>query len=94
MRKARSKGGCPVVAGAGMLYLTRADPTRVRGRWFQALIEQYAAATSATPEIFLTGGDSPLLWPVLRGNVGLWPEMVLWPEMTLEGILHSAEGLP
>ena len=28
MRKAHSKGGCPVVAGAGMLYLTRADPTR------------------------------------------------------------------
>jgi type III pantothenate kinase len=53
-----------------------------------ALIERYSAAASALPEIYLTGGDSPLIRPALRGNV------VLWPEMTLEGIRLTAESLP
>lgn len=38
-------------------------------------------------EVFLTGGDGPLLHAVL-------PEAKPWPEMTLEGIRLSAEALP
>jgi type III pantothenate kinase len=53
-----------------------------------ALIERYAAAAPALPEIYLTGGDAPLLRPALRGKV------VVWPEMTLEGIRLTAESLP
>jgi type III pantothenate kinase len=54
----------------------------------RALIEEYSALATADPQIFLTGGDSPLLRPALRGNV------VLWPEMTLEGLRLTAEALP
>jgi type III pantothenate kinase len=52
----------------------------------RALIEQYAAAASAPPRVFLTGGDGPVLQTVL-------PEAQLWPTMTLEGIRLSAEAL-
>jgi type III pantothenate kinase len=52
-----------------------------------ALVEQYSTALAA-PEIYLTGGDAPLLLPALRGKV------VVWPEMTLEGIRLTAESLP
>jgi type III pantothenate kinase len=37
-------------------------------------------------EVFLTGGDAPLLSPVMD------PEVTHWPEMTLEGIRLSAEA--
>ena len=53
----------------------------------RALIEQYGAAAAAPPQVFLTGGDGPLLHSVL-------PEAQLWPAMTLEGIRLSAEALP
>jgi type III pantothenate kinase len=52
-----------------------------------ALIEQYGAVAAALPQVFLTGGDGPLLYSVL-------PEAQLWPAMTLEGIRLSAEALP
>ncbi|HJT75951.1 MAG TPA: hypothetical protein VJ739_02020, partial [Gemmataceae bacterium] len=46
----------------------------------RALTEEYAARTSARPEVFLTGGDAPLLHATLD------PAAQLWPTMTLEGI--------
>jgi type III pantothenate kinase len=39
------------------------------------------------PVIFLTGGDSELLAPIMD------PEVNVWPEMTLEGIRIAAEAL-
>jgi type III pantothenate kinase len=39
------------------------------------------------PAVFLTGGDSDLLEPVMDSR------MIVWPEMTLEGIRIAAEGL-
>jgi type III pantothenate kinase len=53
----------------------------------RALIEQYASAVGAAPEVFLTGGDGAALHAVL-------PNAQLWPTMTLEGIRLSAEALP
>jgi type III pantothenate kinase len=53
----------------------------------RALVERYAAGMKATPRVFLTGGDGPVLHAVL-------PEADLWPTMTLEGIRLSAEALP
>jgi type III pantothenate kinase len=53
----------------------------------RALIEQYGTVSTAPPQVFLTGGDGPLLHAVL-------PEAQLWPTMTLEGIRLSAEALP
>ncbi|HEY7156139.1 MAG TPA: type III pantothenate kinase [Gemmataceae bacterium] len=53
----------------------------------RALIEQYGTVAAAPPQVFLTGGDGPLLHSVL-------PEAQLWPTMTLEGIRLSAEALP
>jgi type III pantothenate kinase len=44
------------------------------------------------PELFLTGGDGPLLQPAVVGWVGQKP--ILWPEMTLEGVRLSAAALP
>ena len=53
----------------------------------EALLRQYRLYCGSTMEVFLTGGDGPLLHAVL-------PEAHLWPEMTLEGIRLSAEALP
>jgi type III pantothenate kinase len=39
-------------------------------------------------EVFLTGGDAPLLATVLETSI------YLWPEMTLEGVRLAAEALP
>jgi type III pantothenate kinase len=55
-----------------------------------ALIRLYAARTEPyrRPEIYLTGGDSKILLPLLPS------EVKLWPEMTLEGVRLAAEALP
>jgi type III pantothenate kinase len=53
----------------------------------RALIGRYAAGSNTSPQVFLTGGDGPVLQSVL-------PEVELWPSMTLEGIRLSAEALP
>jgi pantothenate kinase type III len=55
------------------------------GVW--ASIDNYEVETAGLPQVFLTGGDGPLLHEVL-------PEAELWPTMTLEGIRLSAEALP
>lgn len=55
----------------------------------KALIRGLVAATGQhNRTIFLTGGDSALLLPVMDADV------VHWPEMTLEGIRLAAESLP
>jgi type III pantothenate kinase len=54
----------------------------------QALTEQLAGRAAVTPEVFLTGGDGPLLKTALQAN------LQLWPNMTLEGIRLAAERLP
>jgi type III pantothenate kinase len=53
----------------------------------EALVREYRNRRASSMEVFLTGGDGPLLHSVL-------PEAILWPEMTLEGIRLSAEALP
>ncbi len=53
----------------------------------RALIEQYKTRTKVSPQVFLTGGDAPMLQAIL-------PDASLWPTMTLEGIRLSAEALP
>jgi type III pantothenate kinase len=45
-----------------------------------SLIEEYGKRHPSPPDVFVTGGDGPLLHPVL----GLGS--MLWPQMTLEGI--------
>lgn len=52
----------------------------------QGLIAAYCQKARTTPEIYLTGGDAPLLESVL-------PESHTWPTMTLEGIRLTAELL-
>jgi type III pantothenate kinase len=52
----------------------------------RTLIQEYANRVGATPEVFLTGGDSPVL------HLGL-PDAQHWPHMTLEGIRLTAEAL-
>lgn len=51
----------------------------------RALLREYEAKWEK-PDIFLTGGDAPLLAPAL--------DLKCWPEMTLEGIRLAAESLP
>jgi len=54
----------------------------------EMLVRQMAQrAGAARYEVFLTGGDGPLLAPVLD------PSYHLWPQMTLEGLRISAESL-
>ena len=49
----------------------------------RALVEQLASQAGTRPDVFLTGGDGPLLHPALG------PDVQLWPAMTLEGIRLS-----
>ena len=51
-----------------------------------ALLQQQPQREKSPPIVFLTGGDAPLLIPVL-------PCVEVWPEMTLEGLRHTAEYL-
>jgi type III pantothenate kinase len=53
----------------------------------RALVAELVSQSSNRPRIFLTGGDGPLLLPVLDADV------VAWPTMTLEGILQAAKHL-
>ena len=61
----------------------------------QALIGQLARLESRSPQVFLTGGDAPLLMQAFS-RTDLTPAIppVLWPWMTLEGIRLTAEALP
>ncbi len=52
----------------------------------RAVIERLAAASLRRPDVFLTGGDGPLL----HAQLGLG--VLLWPDMTLEGIRLTAEA--
>jgi type III pantothenate kinase len=52
----------------------------------RALIEQFAAQAGTGPDVFLTGGDGPLL------HAALGPTAQLWPTMTLEGIRLAVEA--
>lgn len=49
----------------------------------ERLVAAYRRQTPGPLEVYLTGGDAPLLAERFA------PPFVLWPEMTLEGILHS-----
>ncbi len=53
----------------------------------EAVIAQYTRAARTRPDLFLTGGDGPLLHPAL-------PHLHHWPAMTLEGVRLSAEAMP
>jgi type III pantothenate kinase len=52
----------------------------------KALVEEYSMGWEDV-QLFLTGGDAPILHEVVDGSV-------IWPEMTLEGIRLTAEALP
>jgi type III pantothenate kinase len=52
----------------------------------EAMIRRYRAQSPSPIEVFLTGGDGPLLHRVL-------PDAQLWPTMTLEGLRWTAETL-
>jgi type III pantothenate kinase len=54
----------------------------------QALIERYVASAGVAAEVYLTGGDGPLLAKALKQDVQLWPNM------TLEGVRIAAETQP
>jgi len=54
----------------------------------QALVARLATAANVTAELFLTGGDGPLLAKALD------QDFHLWPNMTLEGIRIAAEAMP
>lgn len=53
----------------------------------EAILHRYRLHCGSDIEVFLTGGDGPVLHAVL-------PDARLWTEMTLEGIRLSAEALP
>lgn len=49
----------------------------------ERLVADYRQRAAGPLEVYLTGGDAPLLAERFT------PPFTLWPEMTLEGILHS-----
>jgi type III pantothenate kinase len=52
----------------------------------EAMIRHYQQQAASTIEVFLTGGDGPLLRCI-------FPDAHLWPAMTLEGLRWTAETL-
>jgi len=52
----------------------------------QALVRELTTRAGARPDVFLTGGDGPILGPVLG------PDVCPWPGMTLEGIRLAVAG--
>jgi type III pantothenate kinase len=54
----------------------------------QALVRRFQLQAGPGLEVYLAGGDGPLLQPALEETV------VAWPNMTLEGLRLAAEALP
>lgn len=77
----------PVLPGAATVPAIEAGIFWAAAGGIEAILRQYHRHHAADLEVFLTGGDGPLLHSVL-------PETQLWPTMTLEGIRLSAEALP
>jgi type III pantothenate kinase len=62
-------------------------------------VRLYAEGAAVAPRIYFSGGQAPLLAQAMglgepEKLPAPWNECLLWPNQTLEGILHSAEGLP
>jgi pantothenate kinase type III len=63
----------------------------------RSLVEELSAPEARHPhDIYLTGGDAPLLEPVLGRLLTTVPNrrVVLMPNMTLEGVRLAAEANP
>jgi len=54
----------------------------------RTLTDQLAVRADATPALFVTGGDAPLLKPALEAG------FILSPELTLQGLRLTAEAQP
>jgi type III pantothenate kinase len=78
----------PPVPGTSTLAAIEAGVFWAVAGGIQALLTQLAAHARDTPQIFVTGGDGPLLAKALNRDVHLWPNM------TLEGIRIAAESVP
>jgi type III pantothenate kinase len=52
----------------------------------EALLREYRRHCGSAVQVFLTGGDGPVLHPFL-------PDACLWTEMTLEGVRLGAEAM-
>jgi type III pantothenate kinase len=80
----------PAAIEAGVFWAVaggiKALVRRLAGR-ARSLSDPYrSGAPPEPPVVFLTGGDAPLLEPVMDTDI------TCWPEMTLEGIRLSAEA--
>jgi type III pantothenate kinase len=53
-------------------------------------VRLYGEMAAMTPQVFLTGGQAPLLAEAMQSPAS-W---TVWPEQTLVGILRAAEALP
>jgi type III pantothenate kinase len=79
----------PSVPGTNSVMAMRAGIFWSAAGGIKALVRLLGAGQDAhRREVFLTGGDAPLLAPVMD------PDVILWPEMTLEGIRVAAEAQP
>ncbi len=54
----------------------------------RSLVAELTARSARRPQVWLAGGDGPLLAPALEGD------LLAWPDMTLEGLRLAAERLP
>src|SRR5262249_43303846 len=74
----------PAVPGKNTVDAIQAGLRGAAAGGIQAVIDRLAEQGATDPEVFLAGGDGPLLRQALHG------EVQLWPMMTLEGILLAA----
>jgi type III pantothenate kinase len=78
----------PALPGTSTVAAIEAGVFWAAAGGIRTLVAQLAAAAKGTAEVFLTGGDGPLLAKALN------PDVHLWPNMTLEGIRLAAETTP
>jgi type III pantothenate kinase len=76
----------PSLSGTSTVAAIEAGVFWAAAGGIQALVGRFAAGVKAPAEVFLTGGDGPLLAKALNQDIHLWPNM------TLEGIRITAEA--
>ena len=81
-------GPTPPLPGSSTAAAMQAGIFWATAGGINAIVAQMASRSKASPDLWITGGDGPLLQPAIDGNAQLWPEM------TLEGLRLAVEAIP
>ena len=81
-------GPIPPLPGSSTAAAMQAGIFWATAGGINAIVAQMASQSKASPDVWITGGDGPLLRPAIDVDAELWPEM------TLEGLRLAVEAIP